>query len=220
MVATIKLPSNFISEADLGYFKEQGGFRILGKIEKTFGASSLNYLLTHTRVLYDRRSMDNTAGGTCNQSRTMSVVRLRYRTTNSKARSLWWSHVLLHELLHSLFADISLAMSASSDEPVAEGISILAENIMMKGPIPNKMDMIYTMRTLEVLEIVAKSKNTTPKKLLISLAGTQGTKISRAELLSKEYHSLKHLYGSMPTKSKESVEIMYSQALKRWLEAV
>lgn len=220
MVAkSIKFPPTFISESDLGYFKEQGGFKILNKIEKIFGSSSLEYLLTHTRILYDRRSMDATAGGTCNQSKTMSVIRLRYKTTNSKARSIWWSHILLHELLHSLFANISLSMSASSDEPVAEGISILAENILLKSPTPNKMDMIYTMRTLDAIENAAKKKNTTVKKFFFSLAGRRSI-TSRAELLSQEYRSLKYLYESLPTKSKESVEILYGKAIKRWLEAI
>jgi len=215
----IQLPSSFISSEDIKYFREQGGFGILTKLEKTFGTSSLNYLLTHTRVLYDRRSMDTTAGGTCTQSRTMSVVRLRYKTTTSKARSRWWSHILLHELLHSLFANISLTMSASSDEPIAEGICILAENMITKGPIPNKIDMIYTMQTLDALEVVAKKKDTTAKRLLIDLAG-DSHRISRSKLLAQEYRSLKYLYGGMYTKSKDSIELVYRQIIRKWIESI
>jgi len=219
MVVTknIKLPSSFISEEDIKYFREQGGFGILRKLEKTFGSSSLDYLLTHTRVLYDRRSMDGTAGGTCTQSRTMSIVRLRYKTTTSKARSRWWSHVLLHELLHSLFANVSLTMSASSDEPIAEGISILAENMVTKGPIPNKIDMIYTMQTLAALEIVAKKKDTTAKQLLLRLAG-EAHRISRSKLLAQEYRSLKYVYKDMYAKPKDSIELMYRQIIRKWIE--
>jgi len=218
MVATrnIQLPSSFISPEDIKYFREQGGFGILKKLEKTFGTPSLNYLLTHTRVLYDRRSMDTTAGGTCTQSRTMSVVRLRYKTTASKARSRWWSHVLLHELLHSLFANVSLAISTFSDEPISEGISILAENMITKGPTPNKIDMIYAMQALDALEAAAKKKDITAKQLLISLAG-ESHRISRSKLLAQEYRSLKYVYRDMYAKPKESIELMYRQIIRKWI---
>ena len=220
------LPSNFIPDKNhVKYFKEQGGYKVLQEIQTTFGKPALNYVLHHTTILYDRRSLSRTAGGTCEQHSDVSIVRLRHNTTGSKAQSRWWYHVLRHELLHSLLADISLSLKLSNDEPLAEGLPILLENLMSSTPFPNQEDMVFTIITFETLKSLAKKRRITLRELVKDIVGSSQTVSSRkkwGQTLSDEYRlvrndikkkdmfdsnaNIKEMYNSSISKLKKEIE--------------
>jgi len=219
------LPSSFIQNKNHEkYFKDQGGFKVLEEIKLVFGKPALNYIIHHTTILYDSRSLSRTAGGTCEQNSDVSIVRLRHNTTGSKAQSRWWHHVLRHELLHSLLTDISLSLKLSNDEPLAEGLPILLENLMASTPLPNEEDMAFTILTFEALKSLAKKRRITLRELVMDIVGSSKTVSSRkkwGQALSDEYRIVKNdIKRKDMFESDTNIKELYKNSISKFKKVV
>lgn len=214
-MTTRKLPKTFISQENLEYFKNQGGYEVLDEFEKVFGEAAVKYILNHTLILYDRISLSRTASGTCEQDSVRSIVRLRYNTVNSRAKAKWWKHVLKHEILHSLTADISLALYLSRDDSVAEGLPIILENLMGETPIPNSEDRMFAINTIDAIERLSKQHKLKTRDIISQMIGGVGSKSRRkvwGKEISREYKNVE-----IENKRRSSKDI-YDQQIKRFVK--